>query len=231
MRIAAICSAGGSSFFSLVDILIATGRYKPDNFLIITDRKCNAEKESSKRSIVFYRIEGLDNQSFSDSAQKKFDVFNPTLVLLYFSRLITETVYLKQLTVNIHPSLLPAFKGFKAIEQAKSSNCKFFGATLHLVNGIADSGLIISQVVFPVQGELDISQFQKISFIQKVYLGLCAVEFTEKSFIEFKSSLAESPIKNSGRSTWTSNPALMTSEYIHEFIKFQTQQGLEVIIP
>ena len=132
---------------------------------------------------------------------------------------------------QIHPSLLPSFKGFKAIEQAKSSKCKFFGATLHLVDGVADSGLIISQVVFPVQEDLNINQFQKISFIQKVYLGLSAVELTEKSLIELKPSLADLTINNLRRSTWTSNPALLTREYIHEFINFQTQQGLEIIIP
>ena len=231
MRIVAICSAGGSAFFALADILMASGRYKPENFLVITDRQCEAEKESSKRSIIFYRVEDLCNQSFCENTQKKLAVFNPTLILLYFARLITEIIYLKWLTLNIHPSLLPSFKGFKAIEQAKSSKCKFFGATLHLVNEVADSGLIISQVVFPVQEDLNINQLQKISFIQKVYLGLSAIELTENSLIELKPSLADLAVSRLRRTTWTSNPALQTSEYINEFINFQTKQGLEVIIP
>lgn len=231
MKIAAICSAGGSAFFNTVDILIQTGRYKLEDFLVITDRECGAEKESSKREVAFCRIEDADNESFSIEVQKKFNSFKPELVMLYFSRLITESIYIKQPTFNIHPSLLPSFKGFGAIEQAIDNNSRFLGATLHLAINSADSGHTIAQVITPIRYKSEIEVLRKISFIQKVYLSLCAVEFLENSFIEINQQFNKVSFLKPTRHTNTSNPALNTSQYINAFKVFQNGFGMEVIVP
>lgn len=47
--------------------------------------------------------------------------------------------------VNLHPSLLPAFKGARAIEQAFDCGVKVFGATIHYVDESLDGGRIIAQ--------------------------------------------------------------------------------------
>ena len=47
--------------------------------------------------------------------------------------------------INVHPALLPAFPGLKAIEQALEYGCKVFGVTVHLVDGGMDTGAIIAQ--------------------------------------------------------------------------------------
>jgi phosphoribosylglycinamide formyltransferase-1 len=47
--------------------------------------------------------------------------------------------------VNVHPSLLPAFPGLRAIEQALAYGVKVFGVTIHLVDEGVDSGPIILQ--------------------------------------------------------------------------------------
>jgi phosphoribosylglycinamide formyltransferase-1 len=47
--------------------------------------------------------------------------------------------------VNVHPALLPAFPGLRAIEQAVAHGVKVFGATVHLVDDGVDSGPIIAQ--------------------------------------------------------------------------------------
>ena len=47
--------------------------------------------------------------------------------------------------VNIHPSLLPAFRGAHAIEQALEYGVKVFGVTIHYVDATLDGGKIISQ--------------------------------------------------------------------------------------
>ena len=228
MRIASICSAGGSAFFSLVDILIESGKYTPEDFLVITDRPCKAEEESRIRNITFHRIIA-ENQAFSQKTQEKLSFFNPKIVLLYFSRLVTSDIYSKHLTLNIHPSLLPAFKGFNAIQNAKYSGSKFLGATLHKVTELADSGEIVGQVIYPIQENLNDMLLQKISFIQKVYLGLCAVELAESEYFNSKSD--RSITTNKFRNTWTSNPALTDKSYLFAFEKFQNKQGLEVVLP
>ncbi len=54
--------------------------------------------------------------------------------------------------MNVHPSLLPAFKGAHAIEQALAYGVKYFGVTIHLVNEELDSGAILDQAVFRYDG-------------------------------------------------------------------------------
>jgi phosphoribosylglycinamide formyltransferase-1 len=48
-------------------------------------------------------------------------------------------------TINVHPSLLPAFPGLEAIEQAMAYGVKVFGVTVHFVDAGIDSGPVISQ--------------------------------------------------------------------------------------
>ncbi|WP_333023289.1 phosphoribosylglycinamide formyltransferase [Wolbachia endosymbiont of Pentidionis agamae] len=52
--------------------------------------------------------------------------------------------------INIHPSLLPSFKGLNAQEQALKAGVKFAGCTVHYVTPEVDSGKIITQAVVPV---------------------------------------------------------------------------------
>ena len=52
--------------------------------------------------------------------------------------------------INIHPSLLPSFKGIRAIEQALNAGVKITGCTVHLVALEMDSGPILMQAAVPV---------------------------------------------------------------------------------
>ena len=59
----------------------------------------------------------------------------------------------KQRILNIHPSLLPAFKGLNAQKQALDYGVQFSGCTVHYVEDILDSGPVILQDIVPVLNE------------------------------------------------------------------------------
>ena len=61
--------------------------------------------------------------------------------------------------INIHPSLLPAFRGAHAIEQALEYGVKVFGVTIHYVDATLDGGKIISQRAFGYDGD-DIAELE-----------------------------------------------------------------------
>lgn len=63
--------------------------------------------------------------------------------------------------INIHPSLLPAFKGAHAIRDAFSYGVKVFGVTIHYVDETIDGGRIIAQDAFPYTGT-DIDELETL---------------------------------------------------------------------
>ena len=74
------------------------------------------------------------------------------VVLAGFMRLLTRTMLdgFKNRIVNIHPSLLPAFPGVDAQEQAFDYGVKVTGCTVHLVDEGTDTGPILMQRAVPV---------------------------------------------------------------------------------
>ena len=77
-------------------------------------------------------------------------IIGPTLLSRYPNRII-----------NIHPSLLPAFKGAHAIRDAFEYGAKVFGVTIHYVDESLDGGQIISQSAFPYEGN-DIDELETL---------------------------------------------------------------------
>lgn len=63
--------------------------------------------------------------------------------------------------LNVHPSLLPAFRGARAIEQAFEYGVKVFGVTIHDVDESLDGGRIIAQQAFAYQGN-DLAELERM---------------------------------------------------------------------
>jgi phosphoribosylglycinamide formyltransferase-1 len=68
--------------------------------------------------------------------------------------------------LNIHPALLPSFKGAKAIDDAFNFGVKVFGATVHLIDGTIDGGTVIAQRAFEYYGNSRDEVEQKIHEIE-----------------------------------------------------------------
>lgn len=62
--------------------------------------------------------------------------------------------------INIHPSLLPAFRGAHALEQALAAGVKVFGVTIHEVDASLDGGTILAQRAFTYEGT-DIEELER----------------------------------------------------------------------
>ena len=74
------------------------------------------------------------------------------VVMAGWMRIVTNVLLgaFPQRVINIHPSLLPSFKGINAIEQALKANAKITGCTVHLVDLEVDSGPILIQAAVPI---------------------------------------------------------------------------------
>jgi phosphoribosylglycinamide formyltransferase-1 len=90
---------------------------------------------------------------FDAALMSRIDQHSPELVVLAgFMRILTPAFvahYAGRL-INVHPSLLPAFKGLDTHQRAIDAGCQFAGATVHQVTSELDHGHILAQAVVPV---------------------------------------------------------------------------------
>lgn len=84
---------------------------------------------------------------------KEMDV--NTLFLMGYKHIIREPLLsmFHNRIVNIHPSLLPSFRGKKAIQQAMDYGVKITGITTHLIDEEVDMGTILCQRCIPIQSD------------------------------------------------------------------------------
>ncbi len=181
---------------------------------VVTDRPCGAERVSRQMGLKHARIEDPDREAFSRSAAQHMLEREVAFVLLTFNRLVSAALFGAIPTYNIHPSLLPAFPGLNAIGDAYSTGVRFVGATLHLVNERPDAGPIIAQVCAPVDRVHSMERLQDISFVQRVYLALTAVELTERQALTVDLSAGSIALTGQPTASDRANPALQDPRLI-----------------
>ena len=81
--------------------------------------------------------------------------------------------------INIHPSLLPAFKGLNTHERAIRKKVKFSGCTVHFVDKNIDSGTIIDQEVVRVLKSDDAGSLQKKILMKEHKLYIRVLKYLE----------------------------------------------------
>jgi phosphoribosylglycinamide formyltransferase-1 len=74
--------------------------------------------------------------------------------------------------VNVHPSLLPAFPGLRAIEQAVEAGVKVTGVTVHFVDEGMDSGAVVLQEALDLQEALELPYPARIAEIEERVHGV-----------------------------------------------------------
>lgn len=152
-----IMASGSGTNFAAVVKAIADGQLNAEIKVLIynyPEAKVKERAEEFKIPTVF-----LDHRQYSSRESldheivKIFKAYDVDLVVMAGWMRITTQVLLDgypNRVINIHPSLLPSFKGIRAIEQALQAKVKITGCTVHLVSLEVDSGEIIVQAAVPV---------------------------------------------------------------------------------
>jgi phosphoribosylglycinamide formyltransferase-1 len=104
--------------------------------------------------------------------------YDPDLVVLCgFMRILTPVFTTQIRSINLHPSLLPAFKGAKAIERSFESDEKICGVSVHWVTDELDGGEIILQKSFTKNPSDNLEEFSaKIREIEHDILPLSVLK-------------------------------------------------------
>ena len=156
-RIAVLISGRGSNLQALIDA-VAEGRLAARIAVVVSNRADAQGLERAQRAgIEALTIPHRDyptREAFEDVLVRELRARDVRLVCLAgFMRLLGPTFLnaFPHATLNIHPSLLPAFPGVDAQRQAWKYGTKVAGATVHIVNGELDGGPIVQQRAIAVQ--------------------------------------------------------------------------------
>ena len=168
MKVGIVGSSGGS-----VAKEVVTALNSRIDFSIVSDRRCGLEALATSFDLPFLRVVEPDNYRFSAKAAEFFDAQGGAdVVLLFYSRLVTEELFERHLTFNVHPSKLPEYRGFRAVERAYADRVCQLGATLHIVDETVDDGPIVAQVVNRLVAGTSLQNMLRLSFAQKIHLCL-----------------------------------------------------------
>lgn len=156
VRTAILISGRGSNMQALVDAARADD-YPAEIVLIASNRPDAPGLEwAAARGLATLAIDHKNyatREAFEEALQKALDAAQTELVALAgFMRLMTPSFVQRwqDRMINIHPSLLPSFKGLHTHERALAAGVKITGCTVHFVSAEMDEGPIIGQAAVPV---------------------------------------------------------------------------------
>lgn len=150
-KIAVLCSGSGTNLQAIIDS-VKSGFIKAKISLVLSDNKSAFALERAKRAGIETSV--VEAKNFSDRISYDKEVvrilkeFKIDLVVLAgFMRILTSYFVenFKNRILNIHPALLPFFKGAHAIKDALKAGENVTGVTVHFVTASLDAGPIILQ--------------------------------------------------------------------------------------
>ena len=156
MRLGVMCSGDGTNFENIVTNPLCN---KHEVVLMIHNtKKCGAVARAAKFGIPHVRVPHKDEEKMIEL----FKVWRVDLIILAgYMRVIKNPSSFSAPMINVHPSLLPKYKGLHAIEQALNSSDDVTGCTVHYVNEELDGGEIILQGEVPILPNDDIVSLTK----------------------------------------------------------------------
>jgi phosphoribosylglycinamide formyltransferase 1 len=151
-RIAILISGRGSNMQALLEATL------PGKVSVVVSNNPEAAgllvaREKGVPTVVVNHRDYADRASFERALAEAIDAYSPDLVVLAgFMRILTPQfvqLYAGR-SINIHPSLLPAFTGIHTHRRALEEGVRLHGCTVHFVTPELDHGPIIAQAAVPV---------------------------------------------------------------------------------
>ena len=157
-RVGVLVSGRGSNLQSIID-KSKSGEIDAEVAVVLSDsdEAYALERARKARIEALYIDPAVTRPVLIGNAEDKYintlKEYEVDLVCLAgFMRIVKEKMIseFKWQMMNIHPSLLPSFKGLHVQKKALDYGVRFAGATVHFVTGDVDGGPIILQAVVPV---------------------------------------------------------------------------------
>jgi phosphoribosylglycinamide formyltransferase-1 len=160
MRVAVLASGAGSNLGALLERvhgrdgmeIVAVGSDKPEATALERARIAGVPQA------VFPSADYVDRASRDAALADWLVELGAELVVLAGYMQLLSPGFLARFplrVVNVHPALLPAFPGLRAVDQAVAYGVKVFGVTVHFVDDGVDTGPVILQRAIEIREPLD----------------------------------------------------------------------------
>ena len=162
-RIAVLFSGDGTNLANLIKTLHNTNRVK---IVVAISNRADAKgikvaKDANIPTYVLEHTKFKTREEFDSPLVELIQKYNPDIsVLAGFMRILTPIFTSKIGAINLHPSLLPLFKGANAIERNYYSNIDKGGVSVHFVEQELDSGAIILQEECEIKKDDSLEDFK-----------------------------------------------------------------------
>lgn len=157
-KIAVFASGNGSNFQAIADA-VNNGELNAELVLVVTDRPHAFVVERAEKlgieALAFTASQYSSKAAYEEMLKGKLSGMGVEWIILAgFMRLVGPVLLsaFENRIVNIHPSVLPDFPGKDAIGQTLLAGSETAGVTVHFVDAGMDTGDIIAQESFPVDG-------------------------------------------------------------------------------
>lgn len=156
LRLGVLASGSGSNFAALAEA-IAQGELAAQIQVLIYNNPDAFVAERAKQwqipSVLLNHRHYPSRESFDAAIVETLKAYGVEWVVMAgWMRIVTPVLLsaYPQRVINLHPSLLPSFRGLHAVEQALAAGVKITGCTVHLVTEELDRGPILAQAAVPV---------------------------------------------------------------------------------
>lgn len=157
-RIAVLVSGSGTNLQALLEAIDVDPDFGGDVVVVGSDQPEAAGLDRARaRDIPTVATElgdHPDRATWERDLTDRVRAHDPDLVVLAGFMKILTTIFLDHwpdAVVNVHPSLLPAFRGANAVEDALAAGVEVTGCTVHLVDELVDHGPILAQEAVAVE--------------------------------------------------------------------------------
>ncbi len=168
VTILGVLASGSGSNLEAIATAISNGELQAKIAVVIyNEPDAFVKQRADKFGIPAILVNHRDYKSRQALDRAIIDIlkqYNVDLVIMAgWMRIVTQVLIdaFPDRILNIHPSLLPSFKGIHAIEQAFNYGVKITGCTVHLLSLEVDSGKIIKQAAVPVLPDDTLEDLQK----------------------------------------------------------------------
>ena len=154
MRLGVMCSGNGTNF----ENILRTCWHDEVVLMIYNKKKCGAVKRAAKFGVNHCYVNAKEDEQMI----KLFETWRVDLIVLAgYMRVIKNPAAFPAPIINVHPSLLPKYKGLHAVEQAREAGEEYTGCTVHYVNEELDGGEIILQREVPILADDTVESLTK----------------------------------------------------------------------